>query len=306
MNNVPAELSLPQRHIFVCGLHRSGTSLITKYLSDHPLVSGFRNTGVIEDEGQFLQTVIPLEIEFGGVGRFGFDPRAHMTETSPLNTDDNARRLISEWHSHWDVTKPVLVEKTPSNLLRMRLLDRLVQPSYFVVVTRHPIATCLATMKWTEGNLFSLFYHWVHCHRIARSDAMLLPSKVIWTSYETFVRQPNEELGRILHFLDLPPPPFRLPSFKNANDEYFALWKSQYCGDEDRAIAQRAPEHFRSAITRVRERLQRLLHDRRRPVWRREANAKQFYDALDAIALWENDVREFGYSFLDLEKYPAS
>ncbi len=36
------------RYLFVCGLHRSGTSLITRCLMEHPSVSGFRDTGAIE------------------------------------------------------------------------------------------------------------------------------------------------------------------------------------------------------------------------------------------------------------------
>jgi len=35
------------RHIFVCGLHRSGTSLITRSLAEHPEITGFSGTGVI-------------------------------------------------------------------------------------------------------------------------------------------------------------------------------------------------------------------------------------------------------------------
>src|SRR6185312_2358195 len=115
-------------------------------------------------------------------GRFGFDPRAHLTEQSSLNTPESSRKLRSEWGRHWDQAKPVRIEKTPSNLLRMRLLNELAPPAHFIIVTRHPVAACLATLKWTQGNLFSLLSHWIHCHRIARSDATHLRN-VIWTSY---------------------------------------------------------------------------------------------------------------------------
>src|ERR1700754_2610137 len=128
-----------RRYLFISGLHRSGTSLITRSLAGHPQISGFRNTGAIEDEGQFLQSVLPLEIIYGGVGRFGFDPRAHHTETSPLNTRENARKRLSEWNRYGDAAKAVHIEKTPSNLLRMRLMAQLLQPSYFAIVTRHPV-----------------------------------------------------------------------------------------------------------------------------------------------------------------------
>ena len=46
--------------------------------------------GYLEDEGRFLQDVYPTEDVCGGPGRFGFDPRAHLTEASPLLTQENA------------------------------------------------------------------------------------------------------------------------------------------------------------------------------------------------------------------------
>jgi Sulfotransferase family len=291
------------RHAFVCGLHRSGTSLITRCLAQHPQISGFRDTGVIEDEGQFLQTVMPLETDYGGVGRFGFDARAHLTELSPLNTPDNARKLMAEWTPHWNMQRPVLIEKTPSNLLRMRLLDRLLAPGYFIIVTRHPVASALATMKWTQGNIFSLLYHWVHCYRIARSDAAMVP-RTLWVSYEGFVKNPAAELDRMLGFLELPPFAGEPISLTDENGKYFTVWKERHYGDGERAIEQVAPEYYRSLVTRAWERLERESRERSLPEFRRRENLRNFHDALDAVSLLENAIGEFGYSFLDLEKAP--
>jgi len=291
------------RYLFVCGLHRSGTTLITRGLAQHPQISGFRNTGVIEDEGQFLQTVMPLERFYGGAGRFGFDPRAHLTEDSPLNTSGNAGQLLSEWGRHWDGTTPVRIEKTPSNLLRMRLLAELIRPSYFIIVTRHPVAACLATLKWTQGNLFSLLSHWVHCYGIARADAARL-DRVIWTSYEAFVANPEAERNRLLAFIGLAPCAAISEQIASENAKYFARWRELYFGDGDRAIAQVAPEHYRSPLTRARDRIARERKERSLPIFRREANLRNHYDALDAASYLENSIQQFGYSFFDLAKAP--
>jgi hypothetical protein len=292
------------RHAFICGLHRSGTSLVTRHLARHPLISGFTNTGAIEDEGQFLQSVMPLENDCGGVGRFGFDTRAHLTETSPLNTPGNAQKLLAEWSRHWDLSKPVLIEKTPSNLLRMRFLAALLPPSYFIVVTRHPVASALATMKWTQGNLFSLLCHWTHCYRIAREDASRLPN-VLWVSYENFVAKPRAELDRMFRFLELEPDAEPV-SLRNENEKYFRAWKDKYYGNGARAIEQVPPEHYRSLMTRARERFARENRERSLPFFRRRENLRNFHDALDAAALLEESIAEFGYSFFDLDKTPAS
>ena len=70
------------KYVFVCGLPRSGTSVLGRNIARMENCTGLRDTGVIEDEGRFLQDVYPTEGECGGPGRFGFDPRAHLTETS--------------------------------------------------------------------------------------------------------------------------------------------------------------------------------------------------------------------------------
>src|SRR5271170_7939594 len=103
--------------IFVTGLHRSGTSPLHRCLSAHPSVSGFANTGIFEDEGQHLQTILPNGLEFGGPGRFGFHPDAHMTESHPLATPRTGERVFEQWKNHWDLSKPYLVEKSPPTLL---------------------------------------------------------------------------------------------------------------------------------------------------------------------------------------------
>ena len=292
------------RYVFVCGLHRSGTTLITRSLSAHPHISGFANTGAIEDEGQFLQSVMPLEIAYGGAGRFGFDPRAHLTETSSLNTPRNAAQLLSEWGRHWDGTKPIMIEKTPSNLLRMRLLAQLVQPSFFIIVTRHPIAACLATLKWSQGNLFSLLSHWAHCYEIARADTVRLDN-VIWTSYEAFAADPEGERNRLLSFIGLPSCDGGLEPVRRENEKYFKQWRDGYFGDGDRAIEQVPPERHRSLWTRVLDRLARARRERSLPAYRRSANLRNLYDGLDAAACLEARVQSFGYSFFDLDKIPV-
>ena len=56
--------------------------------------TGFKNTGVFEDEGQFLQDVYLTASAYGGSSRVGFDPRAHRTEKSSLLTPANVSKLI--------------------------------------------------------------------------------------------------------------------------------------------------------------------------------------------------------------------
>ena len=68
------------RLLFIGGLHRSGTSLIHRCISSHPQVAGFHDTGVLEDEGQYLQGVYPIGQAHGGPGRVALETRFHQNE----------------------------------------------------------------------------------------------------------------------------------------------------------------------------------------------------------------------------------
>ena len=103
----------PPRHVFIGGLHGSGTSLVHRLLRAHPAVSGFVGTGVWQDEGQHLQELIPTARSLGGPGRFGWHGDAHLTEESGLVAAGSTERLLRCWEPYWDLDRPVLVEKSP-------------------------------------------------------------------------------------------------------------------------------------------------------------------------------------------------
>lgn len=211
------------KFVFLCGLHRSGTSPLSRILREHPQISGFQNTGVPEDEGQHLQSVFPPANALGGPGCFGFAPEAHLTEKSPLINLENQTKLFTQWSQHWDLTKPCLLEKSPPNLIRTRFLQALFPNSYFLVISRHPIAVSMSTQKWTHSSLDSLIEHWLHCHRIFEHDRPYL-NHVHLIKYEDVINNTQAELDRIYEFLGVPahPSPALNPS---GNDPYFEGWQ---------------------------------------------------------------------------------
>lgn len=170
---------------FVCGLHRSGTSPLSRALAAHPEVSGFSGTDR-PGEGQFRQNVYPTAEGHGGPGRFGFDSRAHLTEDSPLVTQENRAQLFAEWARYWDRTKSVLVEKSPPNLLKTRFLQALFPEAVFVVIVRHPVAVTMATKKLWGGSEETLIEHWLRCHEIFMADAPLLRRPIV-VRYEELI-----------------------------------------------------------------------------------------------------------------------
>jgi hypothetical protein len=50
--------------------------------------------------------VFPSARDYGGPGRFGFAPKARLTEESVLITTQNRMKLFAEWCQYWDLAKP--------------------------------------------------------------------------------------------------------------------------------------------------------------------------------------------------------
>ncbi len=218
-----------KQFIFIVGLHRSGTSLLHQILREHPLISGFKDTGVSEDEGQHLQTILPTGLEMGGPGRFGYHPEAYMDETHPLATPQTAAQLWEQWKPFWDITHPYLIEKSPPNILRTRFLQQLFPNSAFIAILRHPVAIAYATRKWSKTSIPSLLQHTLLCYEVFFKDVPFL-NKVLILRYEEFVESPKLWITKILHWLDINSSEFwvRQEIRTDINKKYFQEWERDW------------------------------------------------------------------------------
>ncbi len=217
---------IKRRYVFICGLHRSGTSLLGRNVARLENCTGFKDTGATEDEGQFLQDIYPISKVYGGAGRFGFDPRAHLTEISSLLTPENALKLRQSWERYWDRSKAICVEKTPGNLLKTRFLQAMFPESYFIVIRRHPVSVSMANQKW-KGDLaaiHNLFEHWLHCHALLDEDKKHL-KHVYELSYEDYVQDPGKYHAEIAIFIgSRVPKDLMEPVTGVYNQKYFNRW----------------------------------------------------------------------------------
>ena len=237
------------RYLFIGGLHKSGTSVLFKILRDHPAISGFRETGVPEDEGQFLQSVFLPARAYGGPGVFGFHPEAHLTEASPLVTAENRTRLFAEWSRYWDLRRPVLLEKSPPNLIRTRFLQAMVPDAFFIILVRHPIPVALATRRWSTATLPALIEHWLVCHETYAADRPHI-RRLLEIRYEEFIADPEALLAQVYAFIDLPPQPARRKVASDLNDRYLAEWRNIRETPEGEEAIRAIQERFADRIAR--------------------------------------------------------
>ena len=176
--------------LFIGGLHRSGTTPLYYLMGSDPRISIFRNTGAIQDEGQFLQSVYPVDGYHGGPGDLGLNPAAHLTEASEY-VKAGRRSIYKEWKQYWNIKKPILAEKSPANIIRSRYLQAVFPDAIFIFILRHPIATCMATSKWTGAYMTTLIQNWVICHELLLEDLPFLKRAMV-LKYEEFTKNPKE------------------------------------------------------------------------------------------------------------------
>ena len=173
--------------VFVGGLQRSGTTTLANGLDAHPWASAqsfdwlkrrvspeaaearfaeicawrgvkrsylrdvIKSGGV---EGKFAQNVYPFAYALRDWGRGGKRAlaRLRLDADSDVVSYASAEKLWSQWRDFWNASAPVLVEKSPENVVRAPFLQALFpMNARFVFVLRHPLPWALAVDKWLKN-----------------------------------------------------------------------------------------------------------------------------------------------------------
>ncbi len=220
------------RPVFICGLHRSGTTLLHDYLLAHYNVSYVQSAKVPENEGQFLQDVYMAERPFGGPGSFAFYPQMQFAPVkNPERAQRTGKRLLAQWNSWAIGDSPVLLEKSPPNIVRIPYFRSLFPNARFVVWTRDPRAVSMSTRKWHKLPVSQLMAHWNTAYMKAFQD---IGDDCILVRYEDFCEDPVGTTAKIAAFCDLDkrtePLPIadRFSAVRNSNDKYIAEFPKRY------------------------------------------------------------------------------
>lgn len=219
------KLPIDHKYLFIVGLHRSGTTLLSRMLANSPKVAGFHRTGVPMDEGQFLQSVYPIDSKYGGPGKFAFRQKSHLTEQSEKLNSRNKRILQYQWGLYWDQERPILLEKTPSHINKTRFLQEVFTNSYFILLKRHPIPVTLATKKWSGGSYSRLIKHWLVAHEVYEQDAKFLERSLV-INFENLILNPFHILKSIETFIGESLQIKPLNNLIDSNAIYFEKWQS--------------------------------------------------------------------------------
>jgi len=165
-------------YLFVLCPPYSGSTLLWKLLSTSA------NVSALPGEGQFLPELKSVMREKPWVD----DHVLPWTEIKRV------------WESYWDMTKPVLLEKSPPNIIRTQEILAHFQPVKFVVMVRNPYAQGEGLMRRNNFTARKAANFAMKCLRTQLDNARNLPDSLTFT-YEALVQDPARACQKLAAFM---------------------------------------------------------------------------------------------------------
>ena len=165
-------------YLFVLCPPYSGSTLLWKLLS----TSG--NVSSLPLEGQFLPELKELMR----------DKPWDASHTLPWS------EIKRVWESYWDKDKPVLLEKSPPNLIRTRDILAHFQPVKFIIMVRNPYAQSEGLMRRNNWKVTRAANFSMMCLRTQLKNARELDDAQVLT-YESLVQNPAKTCEQLETFM---------------------------------------------------------------------------------------------------------
>jgi hypothetical protein len=208
--------------VFVVGCCNSGTTILWRALREHPQLSG------PPVEGQDLSDLPVCMRHFLGRRTFRMfaHPRFRLVYRAAESacTRSVADRIGGVYREHCQPGRR-LIEKSPANALRTRLLQHVFPDATFVVITRDPYAVSEGIvrkrrydperphMEGLETTIRDAALQWRWANEVLLADASHLRS-VVALHYEDLVAGPAAALERVRAACGLVEPPTSPPVFE--------------------------------------------------------------------------------------------
>jgi len=187
--------------VFLVGCYNSGTTLLSELLGQHPSISA------LTTEGHFITDQFVKDYDVG-LPRMWVE-REDLFRLDEDDTGPDALRVKKEWAMRLDLSKPVLLEKSPPNSAKTRWLQQHFENAHFVGIMRNGYAVAEGiTRKADPKHLISSWpiemsaYQWKRSNEVLMQDAEHL-NKFMWVSYEDLAADTVGTLNKITDFVGL-------------------------------------------------------------------------------------------------------
>jgi hypothetical protein len=193
----------PEKWVFIVGCGSSGSTLLQKIISSHPLVGSMPMEGQFYTD-QFMHTTCnPRQIKKVASKNW------RMDETGTYKTDPI--KLKRQWggrFNNW--RRPILLEKTPGNIHRIRWLQKHFENSYFIGIVRNGYAVSESLQRKVplrikvKLDIRMAAKLWVDINEIMLADFEHIERKKL-IRYEDLAEKPRECIREICEFIGIDP-----------------------------------------------------------------------------------------------------
>ena len=211
--------NLNQKQIFIVGTSRSGKTLLENLLSSHPEIRGVGEVGL-----NAFARYLPPEFK---------DNRSYpdwCDSMVPSKADHIVNAYLNRILQITDLDK-IIVDTMPGNLFAVGLIAILFPNATIIHTSRQPEDAILQMYNRYYGQIHDYTYNYEALKHFYANYIVLidhwhkvLPNKIIETSYEEIVTQPEHVLDSILSQLSLKSTKLIIP--KNYSVEEINFWQN--------------------------------------------------------------------------------
>lgn len=186
----------PDKWVFIAGNPNSGTTLLQNLLAMHP------DIGSLPKEGQFLNDRIISPRDFGYPRKWALRPDLfYMDETSGSAHD--AELIKRQWGARFNnSSRPVLLEKSPTNGYRLMWLQQYFENAHFIILVRNGYAVAEGIRRKTGYSIRTGARQWRMASERMLQDSRML-KKCLTITYEELTDTPTEMLQKVYQFLGI-------------------------------------------------------------------------------------------------------
>jgi hypothetical protein len=108
--------------------------------------------------------------------------------------------IKKEWLRYWDTSKPILLDKSPANLIRASFIREHFRPASFIVMTCNPYAHCERLIRRNGLTVEAAAFFSMKCLRHQRRNAGRLQNRCV-IRYEDLVQDPPAIKQKLVQFM---------------------------------------------------------------------------------------------------------
>ena len=173
----------PHKYLFILSPPFCGSTLLNQLISTSKNVSCNNNIGT--REGQTLPEVRNIMFE---------NNRWDKNVSLPWE------RIKTVWHKYWDLSKPILLEKSTPNIMRVNDIKEFFNPISFICMVRNPYAQCEGIIRRNGKSAESAAKFALNCLQYQKAN-IESEKNLLFFTYEELCENKNQVVNKIISFI---------------------------------------------------------------------------------------------------------